>query len=194
MMRAEHMYARHLLTELESRSVPGAIVEFGVFTGSWLQTLADIREDLGSSREIWGFDSFEGLPATTEHDLSCWKRGDYAADFGTVSRLLKADERDWLKLRKGWFSETLLLSSELDSIAYARIDCDLYEPAVECLDFLTNRLSNGAILVFDDWTHNPSKGETKAFFEWAARAPELSFQFLAANSISHFYFRVGRKS
>jgi len=51
-------------------------------------------------------------------------------------------------------------------IALARIDCDLYAPAVECLDYLAGRLSDQSVLVFDDWTFDLAKGETRAFAEW----------------------------
>lgn len=190
MMNAERLYARNLLQELDEKNVDGSIVEFGVFNGDWLETLIDAREAIKSPRDVWGFDSFEGLPNTTEHDLDCWKQGDYAYDYELVAKRLRANERPWLNLKKGWFADTLPQSVSLSNIAYARIDCDLYGPTVECLDFLTDRLSDGAILVFDDWTYDASKGETKAFIEWLAKNRRMQPEFLAANSIGHFYFRM----
>lgn len=194
MMQAEREYSRHLLEELDCSQVPGAIIEFGVFGGGWLSHLAAFREALGSAREVWGFDSFEGLPAPTRHDLNCWHEGQYAASFDEVAELLRADERPWLHLEKGWFAESLLRPpvQAIGSVAFARIDCDLYEPAVECLAFLTDRLPDHAILVFDDWTYNHERGETKAFLEWQAVNPSIKTEFLLANGKGHVYFRVRR--
>lgn len=190
MMGAEREYCGHLLAELDRNNIEGDIVEFGVFDGGWLETIANFCEKLNSPRKLYGFDSFEGLPEGTEHDLNCWEKGQFAADYEVVCARLKTKERPWINLRKGWFSDTLPKEHGLDRIAYARIDCDLYSAAVECLEFLSARLVHGAILVFDDWTYNEDKGETKACYEWLVRNPKVSLEFLAANSIGHFYFKT----
>jgi hypothetical protein len=44
------------------------------------------------------------------------------------------------------------------------------------LDFVTDLLVQGSVLVFDDWFYNQGRkdrGEQKAFYEWAARNPQL---------------------
>ncbi len=192
MMEAETAFAKELLRSVRDENIPGAIVEFGVFEGLWLEKLCLACEDLGLVRPIYGFDSFEGLPApSAKDDLACWSEGQYAASLEAVSARLKCDERKHVSLVKGWFSNTLPqpLAQGIEQIAYARIDCDLYQPAVECLDYLQPRLSDGAILVFDDWTWNLQKGETKAFYEWTPKSG-LAFEFLAYNSIGHLYLKV----
>lgn len=195
MVRAERDYVRHLLDELDRNRVSGDIVEFGVFDGVWLSHLAACRDLLTVPRSVWGFDSFEGLPAPRpDDDLDCWHQGQYAADYDDVARRLQVHDRPWLFLEKGWFNEAFTRPhvQAVRSIAFARIDCDLYQPAVECLDYLTDRLSDGAVLVFDDWTYDPAKGETKAFLEWKAAHPAIETDFLLANSRGHLYFRVRR--
>lgn len=85
------------------------------------------------------------------------------------------------------FSDTLKRADiqSIDGIAFARVDCDLYQPTVEVLDYFKPRLPDGAILVFDDWTWN---GETKAFAEWC-RGSGLQFSFLAS-TMGHYYLQV----
>src|SRR5271166_4269837 len=80
--------------------------------------------------------------------------------------------------------------SGVGPIAYARIDCDIYEPTLECLRYLTPRLSHGAVLVFDDWPHSLDIGEGRAFYEWALTVPNLRFEFLSFCTWGHFYIRV----
>ena len=84
---------------------------------------------------------------------------------------------------KGWFSESFKRPEiqGIDKICYARIDSDLYQPAVECLDFLRDRLVDGAIL-----------GESKALSEWLPTSG-LELEFLAYNGIVHLYLRVHKK-
>ena len=197
MVDIEAAYAEALLIEIETRAIPGAIVEFGVFRGEWLLRLIKACERNGIRRQIFGFDSFEGLPPpSAEHDLDCWAEGDYAAGLEEVGQHLEVARRPNVKLVKGWFSESLHAddAQAIREIAFARVDCDLYEPAVTCLDYLDGRLSDGSILVFDDWTFNLAKGETRAFAEWAERKPPYRFEFLCFNSIGHLYIRVHHAS
>jgi hypothetical protein len=193
MFETEWAYAEELLREIEARAVPGAIIEFGVFRGESLLRLIEGCERNGIRRQVWGFDSFEGLPApSAEHDLDCWSEGDYAAGLEDVARRLNVAGRPNVALVKGWFDATLRAAAAqaIREIAFARVDCDLYEPAVSCFDYLTGRLSDGSILVFDDWTFNLGKGETRAFAEWVERRPPYRFEFLCFNSIGHLYVRV----
>ncbi len=190
---AELEFAGDLLREIKVTGVAGAICEFGVFEGRWLKILSDHCEHIGLQRPIFGFDSFEGLPAPkVGFDIGGFEEGEYSADFDSVYRRLDCANRD-ITLVKGWFSETLAVSPAVDieQISFARIDCDLYEPTLECLDYLQSRLSDGAILVFDDWSWWFGHGEPRAFFEWA-EGSGLKFEFLAYNSWIHLYLRVRR--
>lgn len=193
---AEILFAEHLLERLEAEQVPGAIVEFGTYYGHWLQVLDAIQERRGWRRDIWGFDSFEGLPPPQEGlDPAVWHEGQYAAPFEEVQARLRVAERPWIRLVKGWFNETLRQepAASIGPIAYARIDGDLYASAVDCLAFLTPRLVRGAILVFDDWQFDPSVGEPRAFDEWRAANPGWRFEFLGMNLWAHLYLRVAER-
>jgi hypothetical protein len=195
MYEAEVQYAQHLFRETAARGVTGAIVEFGVFEGRWLENLIGPALETNPSPDVWGFDSFEGLPELTAADLDCWEAGQYAADYQSVRARLKADQRPWLRLIKGWFKDTLKTPQvrRMGPVAYARVDCDLYEPAVETLDFLSTRLVDGAVLVFDDWTYDLEKGETRAFSEWIERVPHLKFAVLEAIGIGSLYMTVSHR-
>jgi hypothetical protein len=195
MVEAEAMCVKELLAEQQRNKVKGAIVEFGVFQGAWLERLYLACEELKFQRDIYGFDSFEGLPEPEhKNDLGGWKKGDYSATYDSVCADLKVAERPNIHLVPGWFSDSLPRpeTQAISEICFARIDCDLYAPALECLRYLAPRLVNGSILVFDDWTFATFKGETKAFAEWLPEVPNLKFQFLFFTSIGHFYFKVLR--
>ncbi|MDR1490883.1 MAG: TylF/MycF family methyltransferase [Desulfovibrio sp.] len=184
-----------LLKTIQEKNVPGAIIEFGVFKGDNLKCIIDICDKILLQRDIYGFDSFEGLPAVhPDHDLQCWHKGQYVADFHSVEKRLNADKRHNINIIQGWFKDSLAQEQALciKEVAYARIDCDLYQPAVECLEYLTSRLVDNSILVFDDWTYDLNKGETKAFVEWKERNKQFQFDFIFYGVMGHLYMRVTR--
>jgi hypothetical protein len=187
------------LEVISQERIRGAIVEFGVFSGEGLAGIADKCEELGIILPIYGFDSFEGLPKPTADDLpNCWHEGQYACPMERVAQRLKCDVRPHIHLIKGWFchtlkNETVAGNPDLEQIAFARIDCDLYDSAVDCLDFLEDRLVDGAFLIFDDWTHRLDLGETKAFFEFSERMKDVyRFEHLAALGQGSLHLRVRR--
>jgi len=189
-------YVEHLLREIRADSVEGVIMEFGIFEGWWVDKLCEFSEDLGLHRDVYGFDSFEGLPAPSpESDDPFWRAGQYLASYEEVSRRLRVDRRPSIHLVKGWFRDTLRLPETLaiKRVAYARIDSDIYESAVDCLNYLADRLSDKAILVFDDWPHRLDIGEGKAFAEWLPGVPQLTFEFLFYNTWGHLYLRAHRR-
>ena len=193
---AEVDLVKKYIKTIRDHRVEGDVVEFGIFTGGWMERLYQAMENAKLDRTLWGFDSFEGLSEpSADHDDPYWKKGMFSAGFEEVSNRLKVKERENIKLVPGWFSESLgqEAAQGIKSISYARIDCDIYEPTVQCLEYLATRLSHGSYLVFDDWSYDPRHGETRAFFEWVTKVPELQFEFLFFGMWDHFYIRVWHK-
>jgi O-methyltransferase len=145
-------------------------------------------------RDVIGYDSFQGLPTPSVHDLDCWSAGEYCVTLSDVSRRVRAARRPWLRLVPGWFSETLIAGAEPAQVALANVDCDLYASACACLEFLEGRLIDGAFLLFDDWTHRMDKGETKAFVEFYDRVQDrYRFEHVASLGSGACHFRVWLK-
>ena len=193
---AEMALVADLLLDIKQNNVAGDIAEFGVFEGGWLNRLYDLTVHHTLLKTLYGFDSFEGLsePNAT-HDVVHWEKGMFSAGLEKVQKNLKTAERPRIKLIPGWFAQSLATSPATDvkAVCYARIDCDIYDPAVDCLRYLGPRLAHGSVLVFDDWAHNKNFGETRAFAEWVPTVPHLEFQFLYHGTWDHFYMRVWHK-
>lgn len=188
-------FENELLSDLITQGVEGSIVEFGVFEGNALGKLLTTAESLGAKRRFYGFDSFEGLSTPSrEYDYDSWKEGQFKTTFEVAATNLRLSERPHLTLIKGWLDESLKTPEALaiDPIAYARIDVDIYEPSRDCLTYLSHRLADNAVLVFDDWAYTVHKGESKAFIDWAKTVPHLKFEWLGQCS-SHFFLRVHRR-
>jgi hypothetical protein len=196
MTHVEVNYAAELMRQMLDEQVAGEIVEFGVFEGAWMQRLIEIKDAFGmTDRRVIGFDSFEGLPELRKEDAGMgWSKGQFAASYDDVALRLGVGRRTDVALVKGWFNATLQQrpATDVARIAYARVDGDLYRSAVDALNYLKGRLSHRSILVFDDWTFDLEKGETKAFAEWA---PTSGYRFdcLGFFSIGRLYLRVSSR-
>jgi hypothetical protein len=146
---------------LDRADVSGArlICEFGVFTGGTINHLAT-----RTSKTIFGFDSFEGLP-------EAWGELNIAKGHFAVQQLPAV--RANVKLIKGWFHESLppFLSEHPGMIGLLHIDCDLYSSTRVVFDLLQPRLGPGAVIVFDEFFNFPGweQGEAKAFDELVVR-------------------------
>ena len=86
-----------LSEEINRRSVPGDIVECGVYNGGSAAIMASLCERSPLNRNVWLFDSFEGLPKPTDKDgdeapaYEGWCHGDLSK-FKEVLRKLRIPE------------------------------------------------------------------------------------------------------
>ena len=81
---------------------------------------------------------------------------------------------------KGYYDQSLTRETKekhsLRHAAMVMIDCDLYESTAPVLDFLTDIVNQGTILIFHDWFRfkgSPNCGEQRACREWLKRNPHL---------------------
>lgn len=148
------------------RNVPGVIVECGVGRGrslliiSALNALYDQAE--GGQRDIWAFDSFAGFDEPLPEDDS-WRKpqkgewssspsGAYQYSPEFIRQVLTAARADSSapRLVKGYLKDTLP-DYQGGDIALLNIDCDLYEPYRNALEYLYDRVVPGGVIVFDDF-------------------------------------------
>ena len=193
LLAIEVEYVDDLLISIRDHNVEGAIAEFGVFEGWWTGHLFEATERLKIQRPILGFDSFMGLSAPhPEFDSSFWEEGTYSASRQVVETNIRVAERPRIHLIEGFFADSLETAeaTAYSEVAFARIDCDIYEPSCQCLRYLAHRLSHGSVLVLDDWPHRIDIGEGRAFAEWIPSVPHLKFEFLFLGTWGHLYIRV----
>jgi hypothetical protein len=152
----------HAVDIASERSIPGAVVECGVWRGgaSFLaaQRLRERREDY---RRVWMFDSFEGLPPPKPIDgpaARAWAENSHNLELCTAAEgdVRKSAESLGLSERveivAGWFEESLPANAErIGPIAVLRIDADWYDSVKTCLDVLYDQVSFGGIIIIDDY-------------------------------------------
>ena len=174
---------------LVGAQVDGDYCEFGVFKGETFAYGLKFHA-LFPNMRYFAFDSFEGLPAPKGIDAldgctSNFSPGEFAFsenDFLNHLKNLRLPT-DRVRTVKGWFNETLNDDTAnrlgINKVAAAWIDCDLYESTVPVLSFLTNRISVGTILIFDDWyvyRNLPDRGEQRACKEWLEKNPNIQIK------------------
>ena len=153
---ARLLYFYNLFKLVEN--VPGDVVECGVGNGRSFLDLAYSIRVTGSSKNIWGFDSFEGFPPPTVEDTSTRnvREGQYAVDEKTVWKRLYVYLKDDLFIRqrviliKGFFEDTLD-NEKLEQISLLNLDVDLYQSYKVCLEKLYPKVSPGGIITFDEY-------------------------------------------
>lgn len=171
----------------------GMALEFGVFRGTSLRALALAFP----KRRFTGFDSFEGLPEPWRRsESSTYETGHFAL------KALPAMPAN-VELVAGFFEDTLdaWLEANPGPVSFVHVDPDLYSAAKFVLDRLTDRLAEGAVLVFDelaDWKDQGvyplwREGEWRALCEWL-KEQGFSFRILSRSVRFEAAIQVYRKT
>ncbi len=159
-----------------STTLPGAIVECGVFKGNSLSRFAIFRELLNNkfSKKIIGFDTFGKFPETG-FTPDKKMRNEFIKEAGNESisknQMLKVLKHKGLEekieLIQGNITKTVpkyVKDHPELKLSLLNLDTDVYEPAVTILKYLYPRITKGGILILDDYGVFP--GETKAVNEY----------------------------
>jgi hypothetical protein len=157
-----HDTLRHALTLIPEE---GLALEFGVCEGTTLRIIAAACD----GREVYGFDSFEGLPED-------WRSGFPAGTF-SVDGL---PDVPGAELVAGWFEKTLpgFLDEHAGPVAFLHVDCDLYSSTATVLELVGPRLRPGSIVQFDEFFNYPTwqEHECRAWQEYVERVG-ISFEY-----------------
>jgi hypothetical protein len=177
---------------VQRAEIPGAIVECGVWRGGSMMAAAQTLMEGGDlDRDLYLFDTFEGMNAPTDIDRDT---GGNSAESLLKSRIIGsrircyADEADvranmrstgypWERIQfvKGTVEETVPARAP-EQIALLRLDTDWYESTKHELEHLYPRLSPRGALIIDDYGH--WEGARKAvdeYFEGAVLLQRIDY-------------------
>lgn len=155
------------------------IFEFGVLNGESITEI--IRLLRGDLTKVYGFDTFEGIPALEESDLDhnlvmpSFAEGNYRSSDYEYVRQFIIGATDFpssqLHLLKGDFRQTLKEFEAPPATLFPlifHIDCDIYSSSLVALEFVEKYAQDGSWLLLDDyWCYrgNPKMGQRRAFEE-----------------------------
>ncbi|MGO1974613.1 MAG: TylF/MycF/NovP-related O-methyltransferase [Propionibacteriaceae bacterium] len=166
--------------------IPGAIVECGVWRGGSMHAAVRVLEAAqDTSRDLYLFDTFEGMPPPTEAD----RRNDGTSAEQLLARSSKqaavwayaslADVQqgfeqfsypeDKIHFVQGKVEDTIPEQAP-EQISVLRLDTDWYESTAHELEHLYPRLVSGGVLMIDDYGY--WQGSRKATDEFLERTGE----------------------
>ena len=154
----------------KSLDVPGDFVELGCYKGDTSLLLAEVLKN--SSKKLWIYDSFEGLPEKKAEDESVlgalFKGGElYVTKREVKERFLRAGLPVPI-IKKGWFSD--LTSEDLpEEIAFAFLDGDFYESIKDSLRLVASKMAKDGIIILHDYTNPALPGVKKAVDEFLTK-------------------------
>ncbi|MBF0137022.1 MAG: class I SAM-dependent methyltransferase [Magnetococcales bacterium] len=172
---------------LKQLSIQGSIVDLGIYRGGSLMTwhhLNSIYEPVNYTREIIGFDTFQGIPELSTEDLQSdsvsahiMERG-FAPEDGMREDIERAieihDKTRWLshikktRIIPGDITKTLPAYIEKNPylmVSLLNIDVDIFKPTKSALELLLPRMPKGAVILFDEIGNKLFPGETAALNE-----------------------------
>jgi len=163
--RIKKLLAQHRIYEW-TLDVEGDVVECGVFKGASLSRFAMFNKIHNQKKKVIGFDTFTTYPIVTDEDAPLRNHFVKEAGDGIHDLVLKmyCDIRDLdVELVKGDICNTVpkyISQHPKIKISLINMDCDVYEPTKIAMDYLIPRLSDGGIIIFDNY--ETFYGETKA--------------------------------
>ena len=171
-------------------SIEGDFVECGVARGGSAALLAAA---MPPGRQIWLFDSFQGLPPPTEKDhilASRWT-GHSKVSIEEVQKFMAEVPIDpaTFTIRPGWFKDTFIepLPSK---VSFLHCDADWYDSVMLVLETFYPRMSQGGCVVLDDF--GCWRGCRVAFYDFCFK--HQIYPLLCRGYASQAYWIVGNES
>ncbi len=166
-------------------TVAGDYYEFGLFRGyTFFQAWNHCNELKLGEVNLYGFDSFEGLPPAEGIDQVDGRffEGQFACSREEVEKNLIAEGIDLstVTIVEGYYenslTEHLRQQHPFKPASVVLLDCDYYSSTATALKWMDPYLQPGTILLFDDWfSYGESNelGQQKAYGEFLQRHPNL---------------------
>ena len=150
--RLRALYAA--IVAADARGSTGCIVEAGCYRGgsAALAALASSVE-----REIWLFDSFQGMPAPTGDDPDRTEASRHTGRFSVTPEHVLDFYAAWglsqrVRIVPGWFTDTLPCPG-VPPIALLHVDADWYDGTKRALEAFYPLVEPGGTIQIDDYGH-----------------------------------------
>lgn len=163
-------YLQELSRMQLERGLPGDIAECGVFRG-WF---ASMMNEYYPEKKLWLFDTFAGFDSAdvavdTEEAKEVVLGGKFD-HFNTTSEdivRMRCMYRENLIFKKGYVPDTF---QDVDAqFCFVNLDMDLYTPQLAALQFFSERMVKGGVILVHDYYNAVFTGTKKAVDEFCAK-------------------------
>jgi O-methyltransferase len=160
-----------------------SIAEVGVYRGGGSYFIASVAETVFETRaKIHAIDTFEGHPDDIHpEDDSHWPGKFCDTSFSEVQSYLSVFPN--LIVRKGRFQHRCSDIAD-ETFCFVHVDVDIYSATRDCLEFFSDRLLIGGIMLVDDYGSTTCEGCKQAVDDFVAqRRNFLKFQLETGQSL-----------
>jgi O-methyltransferase len=179
-------------------AVAGDIAECGVFQGATLVPVTNTLNSRKDTRQIYGFDSFEGFGKAAEVESAVDASGHIDLEtemfqqtsVGLIREKLKLTHTntDRLNLVKGYFENSLPAYSN-HTYSFVHLDCDLASSYLTCLSFFYPRLNKGGIILFDEYLDPVYTAATETIDQFFADKSEKPLRIEHDNYVKYYILK-----
>lgn len=151
---------------IDHNKIEGDFAELGVYKGNSAAILAHYATEY--ARRCYLFDTFQGF---SETDLQGIDQSSRIEMFSNTSLDLVQDvighpEINACEIIPGHFPDSIPDQLSHTKFAVVSLDCDLYKPTVEALQWFFPRMDHGALIMLHDYSSGLWPGTTKAIDEF----------------------------
>ena len=193
------------LTKTLNNNVPGDVVEFGCYKADTSVLYQKLLESMGfgvpiqsenqatqtGQKILWLYDSFEGLPAKTREDNSAagdaFQAGELLVTKREVIEKFKKMGLKLPKIKKAFFDDLDIIYDIPEKISYAFLDGDLYQSIKTSLRLVTEKISQGSVIIVHDYNNPELPGSTRAVDEWLKSHQAKVASFRVAETLAIIY-------
>jgi Macrocin-O-methyltransferase (TylF) len=154
--------------EMMKEGIKGDLAELGVYRGNTATLIAMMARRMGTTAYL--LDTFEGFNSADLKGVDARRAMEFTDTSLEAVRALVGE--DGVRYVKGYFPESMSQVPDDLKFALVHIDCDLYTPIANALNYFYPRLVPGGYLIVHDYFSLAWDGAEKAVDEFFADKPE----------------------
>ena len=175
---------------IRDRDVKGNCAELGVYKGEFARFINMFLPD----RKLYLFDTFEGFKNQKAND-----EREMELDKNLLDNFTDTDEHivlesmpypEKVEICKGIFPKTTRNIIDNESFAFVSIDCDLYEPTKDGIDYFVPRLSKGGYVFVHDYGGHMWPGVKEAVDEALGKRNDIAMMPIMDDCLSAVLIKV----
>lgn len=158
-------------------NVRGHIAEVGVASAGSAKLLAEFK----GNKELYLFDTFDGLPETKKID-GALRKGQYKYSLEEIKKYLSPHTN--IFYYKGIFPDSVeggVAAIQNKKFSLVHLDVDLYESTLQALEFFYPRVEKNGLIISHDYS--TLEGVRQAFAEYFDNKPECVIELPTSQSL-----------
>ena len=161
-MRANFVHIENLLRSVVD--IDGDFAEIGVWYGTTFMPMVEIARQ--TNHKIHAVDSFCGLAERTARDnIKMYPKGALSTNGTHIIKSLIKPYRDITTIHEGFIPD-VFSGMEHIQFSFVHLDVDHYQPTLDSLVFLWERMVKGGIIVCHDWDEDSKECAAGAIKDW----------------------------